>query len=583
MMAGKRIKRAEQASRMRMPCYRTRRNVVVVCLLAVGILMVFGTVDRQIFQKDFLQREGARRYLRVVNVPADRGVIMDRNGETLAVSTPVDSVGADPRELSSDVRVLSPLAKALRIKVADLQQHLAQYSDRALIYLKRRLTPDTAKKIRDLKIPGIHLDREYRRFYPAGEVAAHVVGFTNVEDRGQEGLELAFDKTLAGRSGKKRVIRDGRRQIIRDVESIRTPRPGRDLVLSLDLRLQFLAYRELKRAVEKHKAKGGTALLLDVRSGEVLAMVNQPSYNPNGDRYRDMVAGKVRNRAVTDPFEPGSTMKPFIVAAALESGKYTPKTKVNTSPGYYKIGKEMVKDERNYGLMDVSGIIKKSSNVGVSKISLNLVAKELWRFLDKVGFGVPMESGFPGEAAGRLTAYYRWQKFDRATISFGYGVMANAMQLARAYAAIAADGYMPDITFTKQDSKTNAQQVMSETTAGQVRDMLETVVSADGTAPRAAVPGYRVGGKTGTVKKTVNGVYADNHYLAVFAGMAPMSNPRFAMVVMIDEPSKGGFYGGRVAAPVFAKVMAGTLRLMNVAPDQPMMRDVRMVSVGGKG
>jgi len=324
-------------------------------------------------------------------------------------------------------------------------------------------------------------------------------------------------------------------------------------------------------------------VLMDARSGEVLAMVNQPSYNPNGDRARDMAAGRVRNRGVTDPFEPGSTMKPFIVAAALESGQYRVDSTVDTSPGYMRVGRETVRDAKNYGLIDISTIIKKSSNVGVSKISLELPPKTLWSFLQSLGFGAPVKSGFPGEAAGRLTAYYDWQPFDRATISFGYGVMANALQLARAYAAMAADGLMPEVSFIRQDEKTSAERVMSEETAGWMRDMLETVVSTGGTAPKAAVSGYRVGGKTGTVKKIVDGAYADKHYLAVFAGMAPMSDPRFVMVVMIDEPKEKGFYGGQVAAPVFSKVMAGALRLMNIAPDQLLRPETLVVSVGDRG
>ncbi|OOZ37285.1 peptidoglycan D,D-transpeptidase FtsI family protein [Solemya velesiana gill symbiont] len=583
MSGKKRQKRAEKAlkkEKVALPSYRARRWTLLALMGVASVALVWRAVDQQIFETDFLQTEGERRHLRVVEMSAHRGMINDRYGEPLAISTPVDSIWANPRVLSPDRRVLVPLAKALGKETNELRRLLAQRSNRSFVYLQRRVNPDLAEKVMALDIDGVELQREFRRYYPAGEVFSHVVGFTNVDDQGQEGLELAFDQWLQGTPGKKRVIRDGRARAVKDVESIRKPLPGKELHLSLDRRLQFLAYRELKGAVKHHKAKSGSAVILDARTGEVLAMVNQPSYNPNGSK--DARGGRFRNRALTDVFEPGSTMKPFTVAAALESGRYRPSTAIDTTPGFYKVGRHQIKDIRNYGKIDVSTVIRKSSNVGASKLALDLPREELWSYFFKMGFGDPTNTGFPGEAGGQLTPHVQWSKIDHATLSFGYGLSVTPLQLARAYAVLAADGIKFPISLLRLDEEPRGERVMRAEVAKNVRQMLKAVVSAEGTAPAAAVPGYQVAGKTGTVKKITSGGYSEDKYLAVFAGMAPASDPRLVMVVMIDEPRAGKYYGGQVAAPVFSKVMAGALRLLNVAPDDLSADSVRLAGLGAE-
>ena len=586
-MAGtKRKKRAEKVrkdSQAALPRYRARRWVLLSLLIFAGASIIWRAVDQQIFETDFLKSEGQRRHLRIVEVPAHRGMITDRAGEPLAISTPVASVWANPWVLAPERFALAPLASVLGMKSGDLRQLLARRNARSFVYLKRRINPDRAEKLEAVlekhHIEGVGLQREYRRFYPAGEVFAHVVGFTDVDDRGQEGLELAYENWLRGISGRKRVIRDGQARVVRDVESIQAPVTGRDLALSLDRRLQFLAYRELKAAVQHNKAKSGSAVILDVRTGEVLAMVNQPAYNPNGSKAGRR--NRFRNRALTDVFEPGSTMKPITVAAALESGRYTPTTRIDTRPGVLKVGRYEVKDARNFGLIDVATIIRKSSNVGVSKIAMDLPGERLWSFFSSMGFGESADTGFPGESSGQLTPAGRWAKIDQATLSFGYGLSVTPTQLAGAYAVIAADGVRRPISLLRVDRPPQGERVMSSKTARAVRGMMEAVASAEGTAPAAAVPGYRIAGKTGTVKKSISGGYADDRYMAVFAGIAPASDPRLVMVVMIDEPRAGQYYGGQVAAPVFSKVMAGALRLLNVAPDAPQRDSVRLAAAAG--
>ncbi len=577
-MSTLKLKKTGQAKRLKLPSYSARRRFLFVLMGMVGLALVGQTLMRQVFETEFLQTEGARRYLRVVEVPADRGAIVDRNGEPLALSTPVDSIWADPRELELDRAGLGRLAQALESKPKDLARLLKKSEGRSFVYLRRQVSPDIAAAVRELKLPGVHSDREYRRFYPAGEVVSHVLGFTNIDDQGQEGLELAHNRDLAGIPGKKRVIRDGRRRIVRDVESIEPARPGRELQLSLDLRLQFLAYRALKQAMEDHDAVGGTAVLLDARKGEILAMVNQPGFNPNGDKSR--TGGRLRNRAVTDLFEPGSTIKPFVVAAALESGRYVPETPIDTTPGFMRVGSGRVKDVHNYGALDVSGVIRKSSNVGVSKIALDLGPESIWNTYSRVGIGRVTQTGFPGELNGRLTDPASWREFDQAVISFGYGISVTALQLARAYGVLANDGLLPEPGFQLRSQVPQMHRVMHGKTARQVQAMLEQVVSNQGTARRAAVPGYRVGGKTGTVKKHTETGYADDRYLGLFVGMAPMSDPRLVMAVVIDEPRAGKYYGGQVAAPVFAEVMAGALRMMNIPPDAEQAAGMRLVSAG---
>lgn len=575
-MAIPKLKKTRQAKRLKLPSYSARRRFLFVLMGLIGVALVGRAVERQVFETEFLQKEGARRYLRVVEVAADRGSILDRNGEPLALSTPVESIWVDPRELDIDTSSMRRLAEALQMPTADLARLLEKSKGRSFVYLKRQVSPDIAEAVHLLKLGGVHAQREYRRFYPAGEVVSHALGFTDIDDQGQEGLELALNDMLKGHPGKKRVIRDGRRRFVRDVESIEPARPGATLQLSLDLRLQFLAYRALKSAMDTHSAVGGTAVLMDARKGEVLAMVNQPGFNPNGDRSR--TGGRLRNRAVTDLFEPGSTIKPFVVAAALESGRYLPETPIDTSPGSMRVGSGRVKDVHNYGALDVAGVIRKSSNIGVTKIALDLGPEAIWNTYDRVGIGRPLGTGFPGELNGRLTDPTRWREFDQAVISFGYGISVNALQLARAYAVLANDGLMPEPSFLLRQQVPQMQRVMHSKTARQVQAMLEEVVSNQGTARQAAVAGYRVGGKTGTVKKhTANG-YAEDRYLGLFAGMAPMSDPRLVMVVVIDEPRAGKYYGGQVAAPVFAEVMAGALRMMSIPPDAQPVGDVRLVA-----
>ncbi len=565
----KRVIQAQQQTKLELPSYIGRRRTLLGLLSLALIALVVKAVDQHVLKTDFLQHEGELRHLRVVEIPAHRGMITDRNGEPLAMSTPVDSICANPKLLKPDGETLAQLEKILGKNQDELRRLLARYSDRDFVYLKRRANPDVAAQIMELvqtqKLEGIELRREFRRYYPGGEVFAHVIGFTNVDDQGQEGMELAYDEWLVGKPGAKRVILDGRSRIVKDVESIRAPSPGKRLVLSLDRRLQYLAYRELKAAVVQHKARSGSVVILDTRTGEVLAMVNQPSYNPNGSRSGR--GGVLRNRALIDVFEPGSTMKPFAVTAAMELGKITPSTVIDTRPGTLRVGRALVKDHHNYGVLDVAGVIRKSSNVGVSKIALDLPQEVLWKAYSELGFGQTSAASFPGESAGQLAPYRRWAKIDQATLSFGYGISVTPLQLAQAYSVLAADGLLHPVSLLRQDQPPEGRRVMSRSTAVAMRKMLESVISTEGTAPAAAVARYRVAGKTGTVKKSIAGGYAEDRYLAVFAGLAPVSDPRLAMVVMLNEPSAGKFYGGQVAAPVFSKIMAGALRLLNIAPD----------------
>ncbi|MDV3237512.1 MAG: penicillin-binding protein 2 [Gammaproteobacteria bacterium] len=559
-----------------------RRFVLALFACAFGAL-AWRAVDLQVFNQDFLQNQGDARHLRVVTLAAHRGMITDRNGEPLAVSTPVDSVWANPQELVPAREYLPALAKILEIEPDHLQRLLAARAGREFVYLKRHVDPSVAAQVRALAAPGVALQREYRRYYPDGEVTAQVLGFTDIDDVGQEGIELAYDEWLRGEPGAKRVVKDGRHSVIETVESIRAARPGRDLRLSIDRRIQYLAYRELKAAVQQHKARSGSVVVLDTATGEVLAMVNQPSFNPN-NRTR-LTPGATRNRAVTDVFEPGSTLKPFTIAVALESGKYRPDTPVETSPGYYRVGINTVRDVHNYGALDVAGVIRKSSNVGSSKIALSLDRADFWSLLSRVGFGTVTASGFPGEASGLLVHHRRWRPIEQATLSFGYGLSVTPLQLAQAYAVFAADGVLRPASFMPLERAPRGERILSARTAGQINAMLEEAVGPQGTAPAARVAGYRTGGKTGTVRKSIAGGYAEDRYLSVFAGLAPVSRPRLVAVVMINEPSGGEYYGGKVAAPVFSKVMAGALRFLNVAPDaadELSPPTVQRVALGGQ-
>ncbi|MCG7938126.1 MAG: penicillin-binding protein 2 [Candidatus Thiodiazotropha lotti] len=575
-MANRKKKKAQQAEIIRQPSYRARRFTVLAVLALAYVSLIWQSVDRQVFETAFLQEQGERRYLRTMKVSASRGMITDRNGEPLSISTPVKSVVANPRVVKSDNQTIGALASILDLNPDRLRRQLS--SDRSFVYLKRRINPDQAEKVAALEIKGLDLQSEYRRFYPSGEVMSHIVGFTNIDDQGQEGMELAYDQWLSGTPGAKRVIKDGSGRVVNQVENIQSPAPGKDLTLSIDRRLQFLAYRELKAAVAKHRARSGSVVILDAQNGEILAMVNSPAYNPND--LQDRRSSKLRNRSVTDVFEPGSTIKPFAVAAAMEQGKFRPTTPIDVSPGYMKVGRYLVRDHRNYGMIDVATVLRKSSNVGASKIALSMPPENLWQLYTKLGFGSSPESLFPGESSGRLPHFSDWSSFEQATLSFGYGLSVTPLQLARAYSVLANDGERLPVSLLKQDQQPVGERVLRQSTARSVVAMLESVVSRDGSAPLAAVPGYRVAGKTGTAKKSVAGGYAEDKYLSLFVGMAPATRPRLVMAVFIDEPGGEEYYGGAVAGPVFSKVMSGALRLMNIPPDKPWHDDKLMARLG---
>ncbi len=557
------------------------RFVKGVMLLGVAAL-VWRMGDLNLNQRDFLQGQGDARYLRTVAIPAHRGMITDRNGEPLAISTPVQSVWANPQELAQTSESRIPLARLLDLSVDELEQLLTGRMDREFVYLRRHVNPELAEKVMSLSIPGVALQPEYRRYYPMGEVVAHVVGFTNIDDSGQEGIELMMEQHLRGTPGSKRVIKDRLGRIVENVESISEPRAGDDLQLSIDRRVQYLAYRELKAAVQRHHAKAGSAVVLDVTTGEVLAMVNQPAYNPNN--RSDLASSRFRNRAVTDVFEPGSTMKAFTISAALESGRFRPSTLIDTSPGMIRMGGFTIRDSHDYGRIDVSTVIQKSSNVGASRIALALESRPLWDMLSRFGFGYDTGSGFPGEVAGLLNPSQDWREVQLATISYGYGLSVTPLQLASAYATLANDGKHFPTSFLKlnRDDLPRARQVIEPKVARQVRQMLERAVQEGGTGTRAGVAGYRVAGKTGTVRKVGNSGYNEEHYISIFAGMAPASRPRLAMVVVVDSPDDGDYYGGIIAAPIFSRVMEGALRLLDIAPDDlETLQGVKVAMSGG--
>jgi cell division protein FtsI (penicillin-binding protein 3) len=555
-----------------------RRVILIAGMVLALVMLIWRAVSLQVLDKDFLQNQGDARHLRVEELPAHRGMILDRQGEPLAVSTPVKSVWVNPQELGGVQDEITALARVLSLDRDYVQQLVAKHAGREFVYLQRHISPSLADQVQAMGIPGVYLQKEYKRYYPAGEVAAQVVGFTNVDDDGQEGLELAYNDWLRGEAGAKRVIKDGHRHTIEDVESIRRPRPGKDLVLSIDRRIQYLAYRELLAAVKEHGARSASAVVLDVRTGEILAMVNQPSYNPNN--RQTLQRRTLRNRAVTDVFEPGSTMKPFIVACALEDGRYTPETAVDTAPGWLRVGHNTVRDVHDYGLLNVSSVISRSSNVGISKIALSLPAEHIWSTLSSVGFGMLTASGFPGEASGLLVNYRTWKEFETATIAFGYGISVTPLQLAQAYATLAAGGIRRPVTFLRQNTAPEGRRIIPQGIAREIIDMLEQAAGPHGTAPAAQVAGYRVAGKTGTVHKSVPGGYSRDKYLSVFAGLAPASDPRLVMVVMINQTSDGKYYGGQVAAPVFSRVMSGALRLMAIPPDKLPLQETHHVLPG---
>jgi len=557
-----------------------RLSIVYVVIAVTVVTLLWRIIDLQFVNKDFLQKQANARHLRVIPISAHRGMIKDRNGEPIAVSTPVDSVWVNPKIFNANRSHWAKLATLLNIKVSKLNKLISKRLHKEFVYVKRRISPELSKKVLALKIPGLSLQREYRRYYPMAEVAAHVLGFTNIDDQGQEGIELAYNEHLTGTPGKKRVMKDRLGHVIKDIEQIKAPAPGKDIELSIDGRLQYLAYRELKRAVFKHKAKSGSVVILDINTGEVLAMVNQPSFNPNKS-YKTK-SGSYRNRAVTDTFEPGSTVKAFTIAASIENGRVSPNTVIDTSPGYFMVSGNTIRDVRDYGKITVSTIITKSSNIGASKLALDMKPESLWRVFSNVGFGNDSESGFPGESTGLLNHFSQWKKIDNVTLSFGYGLSSTALQLAHSYTAFSSNGEIPAVTFLKRKENEiiGKDKVFKNKTVKQVLKMLESVISKEGTGINARVVGYRVAGKTGTVKKASIGGYSDDNYIASFVGLAPVSNPKIVMAVVINEPGGEEYYGGAVAAPVFSRVMSGALRILNVPLDNILTKDIKFAKLG---
>jgi len=548
------------------------RSLVVLSLVVLGAAgLAARAVELQLVDHGFLAKQGDDRSMRIAKIAAHRGAITDRYGEPLALSTPVDSIWVNPQELNDNIDQLPKLAKALKQDQDFLARRITSNLDREFLYLVRHMPPDQAARVKALGIPGVYLLREYRRYYPAGEVAGHVVGFTTVDDQGQEGLELGFDQLLQGEDGAKRVIQDMLGRYVENIESIRAPRPGGDLVTSIDLRIQYLAYRELKSAMQEYSARAGSVIVIDVDTGEVLAMVNQPSYNPN-DREQ-LKPELYRNRAATDIFEPGSSVKPFIMAAALASGQYRPDSVVDTSPGFFKVGNKVEEDEHNLGTIDLATILAKSSNVGTAKVALSLQPERIWSTLSALGLGQVTGGSYPGESAGMLSNYSHWRPVGIATLSHGYGLSVTPLQLAHAYATIGAGGIRRPVSFERVSGPVPGERVLEPKVCADLIQMMEQVVEKGGTATRAALIGYRVSGKTGTAFKSIAGGYSTDKIMAVFAGLVPASHPKLATVVVIDEPSRDvqqmGILaqGGTVAAPVFSSVMAGALRLMDIPPD----------------
>ncbi|MEQ6924727.1 penicillin-binding protein 2 [Pseudomonas mosselii] len=562
---------------------------VVIGLLALMVgAICWRIIDLQVVDRDFLKGQGDARSLRHIPIPAHRGLITDRNGEPLAVSTPVTTLWANPKEMQAAKDRWPQLAAALGQNPQQLTERLTQQANKEFIYLVRGLTPEQGQHVLDLKVPGVYGLEEFRRFYPAGDVTAHMVGFTDLDDHGREGVELAYDEWLAGVPGKRQVIKDRRGRLIKDIQVTKNAKAGKTLALSIDLRLQYLATRELRNAIAEQEAKAGSLVIMDVKTGEVLAMVNQPTYNPNN--RRSMFPSAMRNRAIIDVFEPGSTVKPISMSAALQSGRWKPTDKVEVYPGSLQIGRYTIKDvSRSEGpILDLTGILINSSNVGMSKIAFDIGGEAIYRVMSQVGLGQYTGLGFPGERVGNLPNHREWRKAETATLSYGYGVSVTALQLVHAYAALANDGKMVPLSILKVDKAPEAVQAIPKETAETVQAMLQQVIEAPRGVFRAQVPFYHVGGKSGTARKATVGSkgYTENAYRSLFAGFGPMSDPRYAIVVVIDEPSKGGYFGGLVSAPVFSKVMSGTLRLMNVPPDNlpPSTQQASAVPAkGGRG
>lgn len=564
------------------------RVVVGLLALMVGAIS-WRIIDLQVVDRDFLKGQGDARSLRHIPIPAHRGLITDRNGEPLAVSTPVTTLWANPKEMQASKDRWPQLAAVLGQNPQQLIERLTQQANKEFIYLVRGLTPEQGQQVLDLKVPGVYGLEEFRRFYPAGDVTAHMVGFTDLDDHGREGVELAYDEWLAGVPGKRQVIKDRRGRLIKDIQVTKNAKAGKTLALSIDLRLQYLATRELRNAIAEQDAKAGSLVIMDVKTGEVLAMVNQPTYNPNN--RRSMFPAAMRNRAIIDVFEPGSTVKPISMSAALQSGRWKPTDKVEVYPGSLQIGRYTIKDvSRSEGpILDLTGILINSSNVGMSKIAFDIGGEAIYRVMSQVGLGQYTGLGFPGERVGNLPNHREWRKAETATLSYGYGVSVTALQLVHAYAALANDGKMVPLSILKVDKAPEAVQAIPQETAKTVQGMLQQVIEASRGVFRAQVPFYHVAGKSGTARKATVGSkgYTENAYRSLFAGFGPMSDPRYAIVVVIDEPGKGGYFGGLVSAPVFSKVMSGTLRLMNVPPDNLPPANAQQASAvpakGGRG
>ncbi len=557
------LKQQNQRKLVQLPSWRRRVLLMLVLLGFVGL--IGRSIYLQGMHKDFLQKKGDARYVRSLTLPAYRGKILDRNSELLAISSPVESVWANPSDVKINAKEKQSLVDMLEIDKAVLGKKLAN-TQREFVYIKRRISPDLASQVMSLGIPGVFMQREYKRFYPAAEVAAHVVGFTGLDGKGQEGFELSKNDWLSGTSGSRRVIKDRQGHVVEDLDAVKVPKDGHDLVLSIDSRIQYLAYRELNKAIAEYKAKAGAAVVLDAKTGEVLAMVNLPTYNPNNPISVD---GKTRNRVLTDVFEPGSTLKPVTAAAAMSYGGYKPESLIETAPGFLKIGTATIHDSHTHGVLTLAQVIQKSSNVGAAKVALTLDKEKMWDTFKQMGFGAITDIGFPGEVTGHVRNFQTWRPIEQATMSYGHGISVTLLQLARAYTVFANEGELMPVSLLKLQEPPVGHQVFSAQVANDVKDMLELVVQPGGTAVRAQVAGYRVAGKTGTAHKLGAHGYEKDKYVGSFVGIAPASNPRLIMAVMIDEPTTGAYYGGTIAAPVFSAVMRDALRTLAVPQDAP--------------
>ncbi len=553
-------------------------GIALILFLMVGGRLFFLTV----VDKDFLQNQGDIRAERTVKIPATRGMILDRRGEPLAVSTPTWTVIADPKKLWNEEFKGGATAESEIVRLSEvmgvgsswLRERFEKNRNKSFMYLRRQLPPHEADQIMAAKIVGVTRTKEYKRFYPAGEVASHVVGFTDVDDSGQEGIELAYDQALQGRAGERSFVKDLRGNVIRTIGEEIPEQSGENIELSIDLRLQYLAYRELKAAVTEHRATSASAVILDVQTGEILAMVNQPSFNPN-DRST-LEYDQLRNRAVIDLFEPGSTMKPITLSAALSSGQYTTETKIDTAPGYIRFGRQTIRDLGNYGEIDLETLLVKSSNVATSKIALALPQDAVWNMYYKLGIGSLVGIGFPGEVTGVLPVHTRWRPAETATLAYGYGLSLSTLQLAQAYMVLANGGYKVPVSIFKQDGRPQGEQVIPRKVAKDIVKMMESVVEK-GSGKAAKIPGYRIAGKTGTVHKVGANGYEYDQYISLFAGVAPATNPKLAMVVMVNDPKGREYYGGEVSAPVFSRVIEGAMTILNISPDLPDgLREVRL-------